>query len=238
MKLIKIAVITAVFCLMSGVAAAQSQVPPQITNTGGANTVSGTQSGNNDSIQTNSGVIVGGMNTGGTPSGTPGNITLGGAQSVNIQTPRNTASAFAPTLFPTVTCFKGISGAGQGPMFGFSFGGGKIDHNCAALEVARSFAEVGDSIAYCKVMLTNKYVKQAGVTMGDCLDIYRAPAAIVEAPRTPSLTVNVPATQVTVQPAPVVVEQKACPVAKVVKKRHYFFKKPVVLPCGQVSKKK
>jgi len=101
-----------VLCLFSAIVSAQST--QNNTNTGGANTVAGTQSGNNDTIQTNSGIIVGGQ-----PSGSGlSPVTLGGAggsskskQSVNINTPKNTASAVAPTLFPTVPCFKGISAA-------------------------------------------------------------------------------------------------------------------------------
>ena len=52
---------------------------------------------------------------------------------------------------------------------GLSFSGGKIDANCAILETARSLANFGSDESYCKVMLTDKYVKAAGVTMQDCL---------------------------------------------------------------------
>ena len=41
--------------------------------------------------------------------------------------PRDTATAVAPTVLPTVPCFKGIGAGIQGPAFGASFGGGKID---------------------------------------------------------------------------------------------------------------
>lgn len=235
MKTIKLALCTAAFLLMSGFAMAQS---PVIDNTGGSMTGGAVSSVSGNKNNINTGIVVGSQ--GGTPSGASGPAITTGSQSVNIQTPRHAASAIAPNLFPTVTCFKGVSVAGQAPMFGFSVGAGKIDHNCEALEVARSFAEVQDYTAYCKVMLTNKYVKQAGVTMEDCLDRYEAPAAIVEAPQAPqapSITVNVPAPQVTVEPAPVVVEQKSCPIVGVTVKRHLFHKKRVVLPCGQANKK-
>ena len=232
MKTIKLALCTVAFLFMSGFAMGQS---PVIDNTGGSMTGGAVSSVSGNKNNINTGIVVGSQ--GGTPSGASGPAITTGSQSVNIQTPRHAASAIAPNLFPTVSCFKGTSVAGQGPMFGFSIGAGKIDHNCAALEVARSLAEVQDYVAYCKVMLTNKYVKQAGVTMDDCLDIYHAPVAVVEAPQAPSLTVNVPASQVTVEPAPVVIEQKSCPVAGVTTKRHLFHKKRVVLPCGQATKK-
>ena len=80
--------------------------------------------------------------------------------------PRQVASAIAPSVAPTTPCFKGFSGGGQSATFGFSFGGGKIDENCAELEASRLAPSL---VARCKVYLTNKYVKQAGVTMEDCL---------------------------------------------------------------------
>ena len=127
---------------------------------------------------------------------------------VSIETPRNTATAFAPSVYPTVPCFKGIGVAGQGPAFGFSFGGGKVDQNCTILETARSFASVGNRLAYCKVMLTDKYVRKAGVTMEDCMfvpyvdPVITAAVAIQPAPIT---IVNVPPSQIVVSPAAEVV---------------------------------
>lgn len=126
---------------------------------------------------------------------------------------KQTATAVAPTIFPTTPCFKGYSGGAQSSAFGVSFGGGKIDENCARLEVARSFAGVGNRLAYCKAMLTNKYVKQAGITLDDCVGpppaqvVVAAPVAVPVQPA-PVITVNVPAPVVTIvqapaQPAPV-----------------------------------
>jgi hypothetical protein len=112
----------------------------------------------------------------------------------------------APTVLPTTPCFKGYSGGGSGTAFGFSFGGGKIDENCAILEAARLAPSV---TARCKVYLTNKYVKAAGVTMDDCLPqavpvVVPTPAPVPEPQlqlSVPDVTVNIP---VTVIPAPVV----------------------------------
>jgi hypothetical protein len=112
--------------------------------------------------------------------------------SYTTNVPRDTATAVAPPVFPTVPCFKGIGVGAQGPAFGASFGGGKIDQNCAELEASRQAPSL---IARCKVYLLNKYAKQAGVTMEDCLAVPEPRATIVEAPvaaPAPQIVVNVP----------------------------------------------
>lgn len=75
-------------------------------------------------------------------------------------------TAFAPTTIPTVTCFKGFSGGVQTVPAGISFGGGKIDANCAIIEAAK---HAPNRLAFCKVYIRNKYVKEAGVTLEDCM---------------------------------------------------------------------
>ena len=147
---------------------------------------------------------------------------------VNIETPRQTATAIAPNVYPTVPCFKGIGVAGQGPAFGFSFGGGKVDQNCTILETARSFAAVGNRLAYCKVMLTDKYVKKAGVTMEDCMFVPEAIAVEVAAPvvqAAPTIIVNVPPITVAAPAAEVI----APPV--VIAPRPRIHRKRRVNPC-------
>lgn len=143
---------------------------------------------------------------------------------VAISTPRQTATAYAPTMLPTASCFKPVGFGAQMPVAGISFGGGKIDQNCASLEVARSFAQVQDYVAYCKVMLTNKFVKQAGISMEDCMNQYIPPVAVlapVEAPQAPVITVNVPAIPVNIElPAPVATPTQVCPAPPVHRKKH------------------
>ena len=94
-----------------------------------------------------------------------------GDNSNNTYVPQQTATAVAPIAPATVPCFKGIGVGAQGPAFGASFGGGKIDATCSALEVARSFAAMGNRVAYCKMMLSIKTVQNAGVTMDMCLAV-------------------------------------------------------------------
>ena len=120
-------------------------------------------------------------------------------------------TAYAPSAFPTVPCFKGYGGGVQVAQAGVSFGGGKIDGNCAILETARSFGVAGSWLAYCKVMLTDKYVKAAGVTLQDCLDRYvptvPEPVAVIPpAPQVSILPIEIPVvkTELVVMPMPVV----------------------------------
>jgi len=122
-----------------------------------------------------------------------------------INNPQQVATAYAPTVLPTVPCFKGFSGGAQAAFGGISFGGGKIDANCADLEAARQAPSL---LARCKVYVANKYVKAAGVTLDDCLSVpvpspapVVIPAPVPQPP--PSITINVPAPVVTIIPAPV-----------------------------------
>jgi len=138
-------------------------------------------------------------------------------------------TAYAPSAFPTVPCFKGYGGGVQVAQAGVSFGGGKIDGNCAILETARSFGVAGSWLAYCKVMLTDKYVKAAGVTLQDCLDRYvptvPEPVAVIPpAPQVSILPIEIPVvkTELVVMPMPVVTAPVPIQVpvsAPVVKKR-------------------
>jgi hypothetical protein len=80
-------------------------------------------------------------------------------------------SAYAPTVFSTVNCFKGFSAGGQAAVGGVSFGGGKIDSNCAAERIAQDYYAMGNRLAACKVIITTKYSKAAGVTLEDCMNV-------------------------------------------------------------------
>jgi hypothetical protein len=132
--------------------------------------------------------------------------------------PANTA--YAPTALPTVPCFKGMGVGAQVAQAGFSFGGGKIDENCAILETARSFALHGSDVAYCKVMVTTKAARKAGVTFEDCMVLRTEPQPqAVQTPQEPAqqpqaavppqiivpapqVTINLPAASVSAPAAP------------------------------------
>ena len=95
----------------------------------------------------------------------------------------------------------------QGPAFGASFGGGKIDPNCRALETARSFLGAGSRLSYCKIAIRTKDAKDAGVTMDDCMNVgtvqvEQGPAAPVV--DTTPITINIPPPVILQAPPPVV----------------------------------
>ena len=131
--------------------------PPSTTSTQNQNQTQSQATNNNASA------------TGGNAS-SANNATAAGNQTTvtsNVEAPKvPVATAYAPPVFPTVTCFKGYSGGVQTMPVGASFGGGKIDKNCAILETARHAPNL---LAFCKVYVSNEYVKRAGVTMADCL---------------------------------------------------------------------
>jgi hypothetical protein len=93
----------------------------------------------------------------------------GNSQSTSFNQTRQTATAIAPETFPTASCYKTYSSAGQAAGFGFSLGGGNIDKGCEAREDARLLAAMGSKVAACKVLLARPEVSKAGVTMEDCL---------------------------------------------------------------------
>lgn len=99
---------------------------------------------------------------------------------------------------PTVPCFKGFGAGVQTMAVGGSFGGGKVDENCAALETARVLSGLGYKQAGCLVAVSTKAAKKAGLTPDMCTpDVVEVPAALetIVAPPTqlPAITVNIPA---------------------------------------------
>ena len=126
------------------------------------------------------------------------------SSTTNISEKIPVATAYAPTALPTAPCFKGFGAGVQTMAVGGSFGGGKVDKNCAILETARSFGIAGAWVAYCKVMLTDEYVKKSGTTLQDCLQRYVPPAPVIvrnvlpapaalPLPTPVTVTVNLPA---------------------------------------------
>jgi len=113
------------------------------------------------------------------------------------------AGAYAPPAFSANPCFKGFSGGASSTVGGISFGGGKIDQNCAELEAAR---QAPNLLAFCTQYIRVKYVKEAGVTLEMCMQPKAIalpalpPVAVAVAPVQP-IVVNV---QPVVVPAPVV----------------------------------
>ena len=147
--------------------------------------------------------------------------------------PRDTATAIAPPVYPTVPCFKGIGIGAQGPAFGASFGGGKIDQNCAELEAARQAPTL---IARCKILLTNKFYQKAGVSMEDCMAVPAPREVVVQAPvetPAPQIVVNVPPIIVPTPQISVSVEAPvpAKPLPPPVKQHHVVKPCPTVPPC-------
>ena len=179
------------------------------TANGGAGGNATATGGNQKQAQSQNQTLSNSGNSSATGNGV-GNGNNSNDSSTVINEPRQVSSAIAGTVLPTVSCFKGVGVGAQTGFFGASFAGGKIDTNCAELEVSRLAPSL---LARCKVFITNKYAKQAGVTLDDCTGVSADSAAIHEtAPETtresshessPSITVNVPEPVVNV-PAPVV----------------------------------
>ena len=145
------------------------------------NNLGQTQTQSNSSVNSN-------QSAGGSASNIGNSVTNVAAPEI----PANTA--VAPPVFSTANCFKGMSVAGQAGIGGISFGGGKIDSNCAAERIAQDYFAMGNRLAACKVITSTKASKDAGVTMADCMNV---PVPVV---RTVVPIVSTPA------PAPIKVE--------------------------------
>lgn len=203
----------------------QCQVPPPVTPpvkptpvstssnasssaSSAANSASNSASSSNQHQGQQQGQTANGGNASSTSSATEnGNNSNNTSSVTNIAAPKvPVATAYAPSVYPTVTCFKGFGAGIQTAPIGASFGGGKIDENCAILEAAKN---AQSKLAFCKVYVSNKYVKKAGVTLADCLaepeanvalvreSVFAPPVAPLPPPievETPGLTV-IPATE-------------------------------------------
>ncbi len=96
-------------------------------------------------------------------------VTIEGDQRPSEIKIKNTPTAIASDIFPTVPCFKGAAAAGSVPGFGISIGGGRVDKDCVKREYIR--------LAYAMGLLdraTFLWCKQPAVwqdfgTIQDCL---------------------------------------------------------------------
>jgi hypothetical protein len=99
-------------------------------------------------------------NSGGNSSNSYSSNTQVDASKIPVNT------AFAPTTIPTVSCFKGFGAGVQTMPVGASFGGGKIDENCRALQTA---LHAPNRLTYCKLFINLQDSKKAHITMEDCM---------------------------------------------------------------------
>jgi hypothetical protein len=155
-----------------------------------------TNSGNSTATATGNGVGNGNNSNNST------SVTNVAATKIPVQT------AVAPPVIPTVPCFKGFGAGVQTMAFGGSFGGGKVDPNCAILETSRL---APNRLSRCMVYITDKYAKAAGVTLEKCMQMDEQPEAPVSAqvndvvpPQVQPVTINIQPTPPVVIPAPVV----------------------------------
>jgi hypothetical protein len=173
----------------------------------GGNATSTATGGNQQQKQNQSQTATGGNATGGNASAQGGTATASGNGVGNGNNSNNysnttnvsaaAASPYAPPSFSTATCFKGFSGGASAVAGGISFGGGKIDQNCAELEAAR---QAPNLLVFCEQYVKVKYVKAAGVTLEQCMQ-----------PKPVAITVVAPAIVAQAQPIVVNVQPVVVP---------------------------
>jgi hypothetical protein len=165
-----------------------------------ASTSSSNQNQKQTQKQTQSQVATGGNATGGSASA------QGGAANASAQNNGNgsnntttnvaaskipVASAIAPPALPSAPCIKSYGGSAQTMAFGASFGGGKVDEGCDTRETARSFSGIS-KVAQCKLLVSTKASKKAGVTMEDCMGPVEVPVASIAPLVVPQVIVAAP----------------------------------------------
>ena len=162
------------------------------------NNLGQTQTQSNSSVNSN-------QSAGGSASNIGNSVTNVAAPEI----PANTA--VAPPVFSTANCFKGMSVAGQAGIGGISFGGGKIDSNCAAERIAQDYFAMGNRLAACKVITSTKASKDAGVTLADCMNVpvpvVRTVVPVVSAPVPAPVTVQI-TNNIPPAPAPIILHEE------------------------------
>jgi len=162
------------------------------------NNLGQTQTQSNSSVNSN-------QSAGGSASNIGNSVTNVAAPEI----PANTA--VAPPVFSTANCFKGMSVAGQAGIGGISFGGGKIDSNCAAERIAQDYFAMGNRLAACKVITSTKASKDAGVTMADCMNVpvpvVRTVVSIVSTPAPAPIKVEI-TNNIPPAPAPIILHEE------------------------------
>lgn len=83
------------------------------------------------------------------------------AQSTSINYERQAATAFAPSIPPTVNCASSFGAGAQGASFGISFGGTPINVECERRELARTAMNFGDRATAEEVLCGNDDYKAA-----------------------------------------------------------------------------
>lgn len=230
----------------------QSQKQNQTANGGSANAtatggqggsasvgnVSSTLKNSGNSSNKNTNTATGGNQSQTSSATATGNGDNSNDYSSTTNVPREVATAYSPNVLPTTPCFKGYSGGGQGTMFGFSFGGGKIDANCRLLETARQAPSL---LARCKVWIRSQDAKSSGVSLDDCIGqpVVQIAAVVPVAPSAPIIVpapqVNVYITQPTVIPAPVVAPAPSVAAAAPKKHFHPNCTPKAPLPCKVID---
>jgi hypothetical protein len=193
------------------------------TATGGNSSSGVTNSGNSSNTNTNNNTAQGGAGGAGgsatqgqkqgqsqssSANNSGGNSANSYSSNTNVAAPQIPVnSAFAPTQIPTVSCFKGFGAGVQTMPVGASFGGGKIDENCRALQTA---LHAPNRLTYCKLYVNLQDSKKAHITMEDCMQNDPEKAAEVvplPQPQQPQVIVVPVSNNPTPAPVPVITEE-------------------------------
>jgi hypothetical protein len=132
-------------------------------------------------------------NSGGNSSNSYSSNTQVDASKIPVNT------AFAPTTIPTVSCFKGFGAGVQTMPVGASFGGGKIDPNCRALQTT---LHAPNRVTFCKLFINLQDSKAAHITMEDCMASEPKEEVVAPPPAPAPQPINIYTSPVAETPAP------------------------------------
>lgn len=183
------------------------------SNASAASTSSSVSSANQTQSQQQSQTAQGGnaSATGGDASASNNGSNVAVTNQTNVAAPKIPVSSAFSAAYPTAPCVVGMGAGVQTMAAGVSLSGGKVDKNCQALELARSFYLAGSKLAGCKVLIRMKGAKEAGISLEDCMSsvepaekaevIVPAPQPVVLTPQPPTIVlVNTQPLEVTPTP--------------------------------------
>lgn len=209
--------------------------PPPVTKT---TTTTLTSTSNSSANSSSSSSATGGSATSSAQGGaaTASNGPQSNSQTSVTNEARQAPPAIAPEAFSTAPCRVAGSAGVSAPVGGISLGGSKRDSECNQFHQAAYFSSMGSRLAACKVLVSMKESKKAGVTLEDCMGPVPPTPVVPQVTPAPAVE-NVPL-RAPIAPLPImVVVQIQSPVVKTPAVRKTVAHKPMVKKvCPAVEK--
>lgn len=139
------------------------------------------------------------VNNSGNSSATGGNASAANNSQGNVssyessyQEVRQNPGAYAPTVYSTAPCSKGVSGGASTPSVAATFGIVLTDKGCDSRQTAVIFHGIGNDFAAAKILCSTDAAKRAHLTTDECLLVVAPPPVVVNTPAPAPTVIVVP----------------------------------------------